>query len=90
MRHIRIHVLKILYPCLEIWLGGYNLSHLEPLEALEHCGDGSVRHLECLDNPDDSSVWEKVFTHRILHHNVILRDGTDEAVLAVGLIYESH
>ena len=90
MRHVRIDVFKILYPGLQIWLGGHHAAHLEPLQALKNRRHCAVRHLEGLDDPGCRSVWEEVIFHRVLHHHVILRDCTDDAVFPVGLIDELH
>ena len=71
-----------------IWLILNDSLHTEPPVTLEDRSNCSVRHLKCLDDLGNGSIWIKILHLRFLHRKVILRYGTYKHIVLLRILYK--
>ena len=88
--HVMVDILDILHSSLQVRFLSNESAELKSLKSLKHSGNGSVRHLERLDDPHGGSVREQVFKARFLHAHIVLRHGADDHLTLLSFIDQPH
>ena len=78
--------MQIMHPAEHVRVIFDYVFYFESPEALENCGQRSVRHLEGLDDPGDSTVGVKIFFLWVFYRHVKLRYRTYVSVVFLRIL----
>ena len=90
MRHILGSIGCRLHLSDPIWLVGYDMFQLEPVQALQNHHCGTIGHVKGFENPCHRSVAIKFCIGRIFDRQNFLGYYTDYLLVFIGCFYQLH